>query len=228
MNSDQMKATVEQWKASLMVFGKPNEWEGKQLVKDIGIAVPTGLFLGPTDPLETESVSDFSFPCVAKVCSGEILHKTEEGGVMLNLSEIDLLAAVEKLRVVFPNAGVLVEEMVRFKDTEVIIGALNDPTFGPAVMVGAGGILTELYKDVSFRLAPCSQKEALRMIRELIIAPALEGYRGLTADIGALASIIEKVADLSVYLIGDGCQLDINPIVWDGTQWVALDVKVVI
>jgi len=95
-------------------------------------------------------------------------------------------------------------------------------------MVGAGGILTELYKDVSFRLAPCTTKEAHYMLEELTIFPTLHGYRGLSADSDSLAGTVERVAELAVHLIHRGCQLDINPIVWVEDRWVALDVKVVL
>lgn len=230
MKSDGMHAIVEDWKSSLAVPGQANEWESKQLIEKIGIRVPKGIFLeaGDLELIDAGEPSGFSFPCVVKVCSGDILHKTERGGVLLNVSANELPEAVQQIRKNFPNAGILVEEMLQSNSTEIIIGALHDPSFGPAVMVGAGGILTELYKDVSFRLAPCSKREAFRMIRELIIAPALEGYRGLTNTIDALAGTIERVADLSLHLIDEGCQLDMNPIVWSGKQWVALDVKIMI
>jgi acetyltransferase len=118
--------------------------------------------------------------------------------------------------------------MVAYRGSEFIIGALHDPTFGPAVMVGAGGILTELYKDVSFRLAPCTEKEAHLMLEELTLYPTLKGYRGLSGDADSLADVVVKVAELAPHLIREGCQLDVNPIVWSGQRWVALDVKAIL
>jgi acetyltransferase len=118
--------------------------------------------------------------------------------------------------------------MVPYRGGEIIIGALHDPTFGPAVMVGAGGILTELYKDVAFRLAPFAAEEAHLMLEELTIYPTLRGYRGLSGDADSLADILSKVAGLALELIREGCQLDINPIVWSRDRWVALDVKAII
>jgi hypothetical protein len=222
---------VEQWRSSLIIPDKPNEWESKRLLRSLGIAVPRGVLLaadGPEAAPGDLSVLGTSGHCVVKVCSGEILHKTEQEGVLLDVAESRLPAAVASLHKRFPSSGILVEEMVAHRGGEIIIGALYDPTFGPAVMVGAGGILTELYKDVAFRLAPCTVKDARLMLEELAIYPTLKGYRGLPGNAEALAEIVAKIADLAVHLIGRGCQLDINPIVWCRERWVALDVKTII
>jgi hypothetical protein len=211
--------------------GKPNEWESKRLLSDIGIAVPRGVFIeadkGPAAGSEV-SLLGSARRSVVKICSGDILHKTEEEGVLLDVSESALPAAVASLRTRFPSAGILVEEMVRYRGAEIIIGALYDPTFGPAVMVGAGGIFTELYRDVAFRLAPCTAGEAHLMLEELTIYPTLRGYRGLPDNAASLAKIVAEVSGLAQHLIREGCQLDINPIVWSRDRWVALDVKAII
>jgi len=231
MSSTSIENKVKKWHSSLSIPGKPNEWESKGLLNSIGVSTPRGVFIEPGNSLAPDgdvSVLGSSRHCVVKVCSESLLHKTEVGGVLLDISENHLPAAVAKLQKTFPSAGVLVEEMVQYRGSEIIIGALYDPTFGPAVMVGAGGILTELYKDVSFRLAPCTRKEAHYMLEELTIFPTLQGYRGLSADIDSLAGTIERAAELAVHLVHRGCQLDINPIVWSQDRWVALDVKVVL
>jgi len=231
MSGTAVENKVKQWHSSLSIAGKPNEWESKGLLNSIGVSTPRGVFIEPGNALAPGSdVSVLGSPrhCAVKVCSASFLHKTEVGGVLLDISESRLPSAVARLQKIFPSAGVLVEEMVQYRGAEIIIGALYDPTFGPAVMAGAGGILTELYKDVSFRLAPCTTKEAHFMLEELTIFPALQGYRGLSADIDRLAGIIERVAELAMHLIHRGCQLDINPIVWSRERWIALDVKVVL
>lgn len=231
MSGTTVATLAKKWRSSVSIPGKANEWEAKGLLNSIGIATPRGVFIEPGNSLAPDGdVSVLGRPghCVVKVCSGNILHKTERGGVLLDVSENYLPAAVSELQQSFPSAGVLVEELVRYRGSEIIIGALYDPTFGPAVMAGAGGILTELYKDVGFRLAPCTKREAHRLLEELTIYPTLRGYRGLSADVDSLAEIIEGVAELAVHLVGSGCQLDINPIVWDTKRWVALDVKVVL
>ena len=231
MSGTDMAAIVERWRSSLSIPGKPNEWESKLLLRSVGIAVPRGVFIEAGESVSPESdisVLGTSGYCVVKVCSGEILHKTEKEGVFLDVPENRLPATVLNLQRRFPSAGILVEEMVPYRAGEIIIGALYDPTFGPAVMVGAGGILTELYKDVAFRLAPCTAKEAHLMIEELTIYPTLRGYRGLSSDADSLAKIVAGVADLALQLIRAGCQLDINPIVWSQDRWIALDVKVIL
>lgn len=222
---------VKRWRSSISIPGKPNEWESKQLLGAVGIDVPRGVFIGACGAKAAAgdlSVLGSSGHCVAKVCSGEILHKTEHEGVLLDVAENQLPAAVATLQKRFPSSGILVEEMVAYRGGEIIIGALYDPTFGPAVMVGSGGILTELYRDVAFRLAPCTVKEAHLMLEELTIYPTLKGYRGLPGNADALAEIVAKIADLAVHLIREGCQLDINPIVWCRDRWIALDVKAII
>jgi hypothetical protein len=231
MSGTGMAAVVEQWRSSLSIPGKPNEWECKGLLRSVGIAVPAGVFIETGNapaPDSDVSVLGTAGRCVVKVCSGDIVHKTEQGGVLLDVAENRLPAAVAALRQRFPSAGILVEEMVPYRGGEIIIGALHDPTFGPAVMAGAGGILTELYKDVAFRLAPCAAEEAHLMLEELTIYPTLTGYRGLSGDADSLADILSKVAGLALELIREGCQLDINPIVWSRDRWVALDVKAII
>jgi succinyl-CoA synthetase beta subunit len=230
MSATDMAAMVEQWRSSLSIPGKPNEWESKRLLRSVGIAVPAGVFIEAGNSVASGYVSVLGTAgrCVVKVCSGDILHKTEQGGVLLDVAENTLPAAVAALQQRFPSAGILVEEMVPYRGGEIIIGALHDPTFGPAVMVGAGGILTELYKDVAFRLAPCTAEEAHLMLEELTIYPTLRGYRGLSGDADSLADIVSKVAELALELIREECQLDINPIVWSRDRWVALDVKATI
>jgi hypothetical protein len=231
VNAGDLAGVVQRWRSSLAVPGKPNEWESKRLLHSIGIAVPRGVLIEEGKTLAAGSDSSvLGSPgrCVVKVCSGEILHKTEQDGVLLDVPESRLPDAVSTLQHRFPAAGVLVEEMVSFRGGEIIIGALYDPTFGPAVMAGAGGILTELYKDVAFRLAPCTPKEAHLMIEELTIYPALRGYRGLPGSADRLAEIVARVGELALHLIREGSQLDINPVVWSGERWVALDVKAII
>jgi hypothetical protein len=222
---------VEQWRSSVIIPGKPNEWESKQLLGAVDIAVPKGLFIEAGNSSGADSRISAALPSppwVVKVCSGDILHKTEQEGVLLDVASDDLPAAVATMKKRFPSSGILVEEMVPYRGGEIIIGALYDPTFGPAVMVGAGGILTELYKDVAFRLAPFEVKEAHLMLEELTVYPTLKGYRGLPGDADSLAEIVSKISGLAQQLIREGCQLDINPIVWSRDRWVALDVKTII
>ncbi|UCF69239.1 MAG: acetate--CoA ligase family protein, partial [Acidobacteriota bacterium] len=153
-------------------------------------------------------------------------HKTDLGGVRVGLTAGEIGPAIDGLRERFPHASMLIEEQVEGASAELIVGGIVDPSFGPAVMVGSGGILTELVEDVSFRLAPCTAAEAHRMIAELLIAPLFRGYRGLRLDAGGLATTIETVSLLILDLGQRLERLDINPIVFAGGRWIALDAKI--
>ena len=220
-----MKPSTKKWFDGLKVEGFPDEFEAKCLLNLYDIATPKGFRLYPDDNLERFELNP---PFALKVCSGNILHKTEQNGVLLNLDNGSLPEAVTHFRIKFPAATLLIEEQIAFMGPEFIVGAIVDPDFGPAVMAGTGGILTEIYKDVIFRLAPCSSKEASRMLQELTIAPVLSDFRGIHMDDEGLSNIISKVSDL-IFQIGHSvCQLDINPLVFSNGTWIALDAKVVL
>lgn len=220
---------LETWLENLKTPGKPDEFESKALLASRGIPVPRGRLFTPED-VENGPWQDpgLTFPCVAKVCDPEILHKTDRGGVELGLTADTWRAGVSALASRFPGSNVLLEEQLKYRGTEFIIGALEDPLFGPAVMFGAGGILTELYKDVTFRLAPLDEDEARRMLTELTISEVLQGYRGSLMDLESLAAIVAGVSRIVTDLGPRFNQLDINPIVFDGSGWVALDAVLVI
>ena len=211
--------SIKNWISGLNVPGKPDEWEVKELFRFFNINTPRGVLLE----------SEFAFkgtelqqPLVVKVCDSKILHKSDIGGVKLNVRD-DISSIITEMRQAFPGSNLLIEEMVPYSGIEFIIGALVDSDFGPALMVGAGGILTELYKDVTFRLAPISKNEAVRMLRELTVAEVLTGYRGSKMDIYSLADLIVSVGELITALESSFNQLDINPVVFSDGKWVALD-----
>jgi len=214
---------VQTWLDSLATPGRPDEFEMKQLLHTAGITVPKSVRLGPE-----EDVAGIGFPgpYAAKVCTPDIPHKTDCNGVHLDLGIAHVQAAVEDLRLRFPGTPVLVEEQVRWQGMEFILGALVDPVFGPAVMVGTGGILTELTQDVAFRLAPCPVAEARRMLAGLDAAPLFRGYRGIHLDADGLARAVSTVADLILPLSDRFHQLDLNPIVSVNGQWTVLDAQV--
>ena len=161
------------------------------------------------------------FPVALKVASADIAHKSDVGGVMLRLGdakavEAGYAALIKRVQKARPKArldGVLVAPMIS-GGVEVILGVNRDPTFGPVVMFGLGGVLVEVLKDVTFRLAPFGEDEAHAMIREVKGFPILKGVRGQpAADIGALA---KALARLSVFAAAHGERLDsidINPMI---------------
>jgi hypothetical protein len=220
-----MNTLLDQWRAELTVPDRPDEYEVKRLLSRLGLNVPRGIRIGPAS---IDGVPEFSGPFVAKVCSPDIVHKTDLHGVHLNLGPEELAMALGALRDAFPETAILVEQMVSFDGPEMIAGGLMDPGFGPAVMVGAGGILTEIAHDVAFRLAPLDDAEARRMLEELKIWPVFEGYRGLQLDPAALARLIVTLSRLVDALGPRFDQLDLNPIVWSHTGWMILDAKLLL
>ncbi|MFO8072484.1 MAG: acetate--CoA ligase family protein [Polyangia bacterium] len=220
-----MKIDTTSWTQNLSSPGRPDEHETKQLLDRIGIAVPEGVRLTPGSEVETPP---FQGPYALKVCSPEVLHKTERGGVRLGIDLEDLPAAVAAMRGELGDLPLLVERMIDFEGAELIVGGLVDETLGTAVMVGAGGILTELYRDVAFRLAPCPPDEARRMIEELRISPLFHGFRGLELDPDGLAETIGAVAELAAGFGARFDQLDINPLVYSEGRWTALDAGLVL
>jgi hypothetical protein len=220
-----MKTLIEQWRSDLMMADRPDEYEVKCLLGKLGLQVPRGIRLAPGS---TAIIPDFPGPFAAKVCSPAILHKTDLRGVFLNLEPENLGAALRRLASAFPGAALLVEQMVTFEGPEMIAGGLIDPGFGPAVMVGTGGILTEIAQDTAFRLAPLEEAEARRMLMELKVYPVFEGFRGLSLDPTAMARLIVVVSRLVDALGARFDQLDLNPIVWSPMGWTILDAKLLL
>ncbi len=220
-----MKAEIEDWLNNLTNPGTPDEYEVKVLLKKFGIAVPTGIRFGPGEKVSTTKLDN---PLVLKVCSGDLLHKTDLGGVMLNLENNSLAIAADEMRKKLPQTALLVEEQIKPDSIEFIVGALVDPDFGPAVMVGTGGIFTELYKDVTFRLIPCSRHDVRRMLQELTAFPVFTGFRSSEANLESLVELVLSVSDLVVSLGNHFDQLDINPVVYAQGRWVALDANLML
>lgn len=220
-----MKKQLESWLKELEIKERPNEFEAKKLAKLYGISVPDAKLLAPGDRFERSTIAP---PFVLKVCSPDILHKTDQKGVVLNLTQDTVQDQLDDMRKRFAGENILIEHQSDFEAPEFIIGVIKDNTLGHAIMVGAGGIFTEIYKDVSFRLAPCSENEAKSMINELALAEVFHGFRGMNFDEDKFAKIISNVSMLS-HDMGDRLsQLDINPIVFSNKKWVALDVKIIL
>ncbi|MCL6477173.1 MAG: acetate--CoA ligase family protein [Peptococcaceae bacterium] len=168
-----------------------------------------------------EKAREIGYPVVLKIDSPDIPHKTEAGGLKLNLkNDGDVRTAFEEIvknvRVYKPDArinGVSVQEMLP-EGTEVIVGVSRDPVFGPVIMFGLGGIFVEVLKDVSFRIAPLSPGDARDMIEEIKGCAVLKGVRGKPpADIDAVVDVILKVSALVTDYQDSIEELDINPLV---------------
>ena len=215
-----MKEMVSQWINDLRIEGKPDEWESKNLLKMMGLNVELGRRIMPGESVKPD---DFKFPLALKVCDPDILHKTESGGVRLNVKRDNFEEVLGELRRIFPSSPLLADPMCSIVGPEFILGGMVDPVFGPAVMVGAGGVLTEIYEDAVFRLCPCSKGEALRMLNELKIAPVLKGYRDSPLSMDELADEVSRLSELFDAFDGKLNQIDINPMVYTGENWTALD-----
>ena len=171
---------------------------------------------------ENEAVKcadEIGYPVVLKIVSPDIIHKSDAGGVIINLknpAEVTdaykkILENVKKYNANAKIVGILVQEMAP-QSTEVIVGAIKDPQFGQTVMFGLGGIFVEILKDVSFRIAPITPDDAKDMITELKAYPLLKGYRNTPpADIDALISILSATSRL-VMDNPEIKELDLNPV----------------
>ena len=157
------------------------------------------------------------YPLVAKAIAPGLLHKSDVGGVILGLnSREEVAAAVAKLKERMGMAGLALEGVWLQREVkggiEAIVGVTTDPTFGPLVGVGLGGVLVELVRDISFRLSPVSDLDAEQMIAELRSRRVLDGYRGAPAgDVQALVALIQRVSAL-VEVVPEITELDLNPV----------------
>lgn len=210
------------------------EIEGSKILKAYDIPVADSFLT--KDPEEAARIAcDLQFPVVLKVVSDQILHKTEAEGVVLNItSEVEVKTSWkeihDRVRKLKPEAliqGILVESQIS-GGVEMILGIKQDPSFGPVIMCGAGGIFTEVYKDVSFRVAPFDEEEAERMIHELKAFPILTGIRGKTVrDVNALKKALVNLARLALHH-PEIAELDINPlmVMENGKGCIAADIKI--
>jgi acyl-CoA synthetase (NDP forming) len=202
-----------------LTSAKLSESDSKALLREAGIALPDEMLVTEKNALDG-AIARVGFPLVMKIQSRDIPHKSEVGGVRVNIAtkgEVFLAyqALLENARRHRPDAaiqGVLVGPMAK-KGVEIIIGTMQDKTFGPMVMVGFGGITTELFRDVVYRPAPVSATEASAMLDELKAAPLLNGFRGAAkADIPALSQLISQVSVLAAQYSGEISEIEINPV----------------
>lgn len=199
--------------------GPLSEHDSKRLLRETGIKLPDEILVTERTQLKG-AISRVGFPLVMKIQSPDIPHKSEVGGVRVGIvSEDDALSAYDAIlnsaRRTKPNAaiqGVLVGPMAK-KGVEIIIGAVKDATFGPILMVGLGGITTELFKDVVYRPAPVGEAEAAAMLRELKAWPLLDGFRGAPkADVPALAALISQLSNFAARHQDRIAEVEINPV----------------
>ena len=194
------------------------ETEAKTICMEYDIPV-TKFELAKNEQEAAELAEKIGYPVVLKIVSPDIIHKSDAGGVMVNLKSTvevqdaygQILENAKKYKATAKIVGVLVQEMAP-QSTEIIVGAIKDSQFGQTLMFGLGGIFVELLKDVTFRVAPITQEDAREMVTEVKAYPLLKGYRNTPpADIDAITNILLNTSRL-VMDNPEIKELDLNPI----------------
>ncbi len=207
-----------------------NEAMSKRVLAEAGISV-TRDYACTSAAQAIDAAAQIGYPVVMKILSSDILHKTEIGGVLLNVSSVEEVSSgyetlVSRARTAVPDAridGVLVSQQIG-QGVECIMGIQNDPIFGPMALFGLGGVHVEVFKDVVLRRCPFGVSEAHEVIRSIRSLPLLEGVRGSSAvDLNALAEMLSR---LSVFAAQAGSRLrsvDLNPVIATPTGAWAVD-----
>jgi len=210
------------------------ENESKTIMQTYKIPV-TKFTVAETEDAAVKAAEKIGYPVVLKILSPDVIHKSDVGGVLININTPDevrkgyqsIINNVQKHKTNARIKGIFVEEFAP-KGIEVIIGALKDPQFGPALMFGLGGIFVEVLKDVSFRVAPITKFDAKEMIQEIKGYPILTGIRGQKAsDVTALENILLQVSKLVMdYPVIN--QLDLNPVFSYPTGAKCVDARIIL
>ena len=210
------------------------EVESKDILEEAGIPTARAR-LATTADEAVAAAREVGFPVALKVASPDITHKSDVGGVKLNLTTPDevkaafdeIIAAVKRAQPDAKVDGVSVQKMAR-PGIEVIMGMSQDAQFGPVLMFGLGGILVEVLKDVSFRLVPITPRDARQMVQEIKGRPLLEGYRGQEpADVEALEKLLLRLSDF-IEKHPEIAELDLNPIFAYKDGAVAVDARIIL
>jgi len=201
------------------------ENEVKNLLKSYKIRTTNYKLVNKQEDLENLNLK---FPVALKVCSDKILHKTDVGGVRLGIKDFEELKKVFKLfKKKFPRENLLVDQMEE-KGVEIIIGLVQDPTFGLSIMFGIGGIFTELYQDVTFRVIPIDSYDAEQMVEEIKGKKLLEGFRNIKANKKIVIDLIMKVSKIGKELMNNIDQMDLNPVFVYPDSYCVVDAKLIL
>ncbi len=213
-----------------------SEVEARRLLAAAGVPVVPGGLAGSAEEA-VDIARDVGLPVAVKICSAQITHKSDVGGVILGLgSEAGVRAGDEKVRAAGQAQGAAVDGVLvtpmRAGGAELLAGVTVDPTFGPVLAVGFGGIWVEILQDTSLRVLPVDTAEVRRMLGELRGLPLLQGARGaVPADLDAVAAAIARLGEVALSLNGARYgalrALEVNPLWVNGDQVEALDVLVV-
>ena len=194
------------------------ETEAKELLRKYGIPVPDFKLIKNEEKI-SGLAKEINFPITMKIVSPDIIHKTDAGGVKVNIKDEkeaklayqEIISKAKKYNKEAQIFGVITYSMIP-KATEIIIGMMKDPHFGPVIMFGLGGIFVEVLKDISFRILPIEERDAREMIAEIEGYEILKGVRGEgPKDIKAIKNLILKISQLALEN-PEISEIDLNPV----------------
>jgi len=205
------------------------EHESKEILESLGITT-TGAGVAKSEEQAVEIFQSLATPVAMKVLSPDVVHKSDAGGVKLNLRDADeVRRAYREITRAFLDkdvTGISVQKMAR-PGVEAIVGVADDATFGPVLMFGLGGVFVEVLKDVSFRSIPISASDARDMIEEIKGYALLRGYRGISADIDALEKLLMSISDF-VMENPDISEMDLNPVFLYPDGYMVVDARIIL
>lgn len=208
--------------------------EALGVIESSGISTPDYV-MAKTAKEAIEASRTIGFPVVLKIVSPDVLHKSDVGGVVVDVESEEVVEKhydeiMDNLAKNISDAcimGILVQKQVR-QATEVIIGGIRDEQFGPAVMFGLGGVFVELFKDVAFGIAPVTETEALEMMKEIKGYPILSGYRGMKElDLSQITKTIVTISEL-ISNVDEIKEVELNPLFVYEKSVVAVDARIIL
>jgi acetyltransferase len=206
------------------------EHEARQVMELCGVPTPKWGFARSADEAVKIADSKKMYPLAMKIASPDIVHKTDVGGVVLNIRDGKELknrfeAMMARIKTAMPKANLLGVNLIQMvSGIECIVGITTDPQFGPAVMFGLGGVFVEAFKDVTFRVVPFDAAEAKRMIDEIKSKKILDGFRGMKADKNSIIKTLIAVQKLAPLVK----EIDINPLLTNQDGSYAVDARIVL
>lgn len=234
----ELRARQQRGDAASALPDRLNEYQTKRVLADYRVPAVSEVAANDIDAAAA-AAARIGYPVAVKVLSADIAHKTEAGGVRLGIADesalraacADILACAARYDAKARIDGFLVQPMATGGIAELIAGVTHDPVFGPALTVGLGGVLTELYRDASHRLLPVDEQMAAAMLRELKAWPLLDGFRGRPqADVDAACRAIAALSSAALALGPRAKEIEINPLQVrkQGEGAVALDALVLL
>jgi succinyl-CoA synthetase beta subunit len=204
------------------------EPDAKTILKAKGLPVPRFAWAKDGSGARMKA-HEIGYPVAVKVISPRIIHKSDKGGVAVDIGcDEQLNAAFSRFSAFDGFRGVLVEEMLA-GDVELIVGATIDYQFGPVILLGLGGTSVEIYKDTALRLAPLAPKDVLSMVKQLKAHPLLEGFRGAEpVDLSELTRILVTFSKLVTEMEGRIESIDLNPVICKGSRCMIADARIIL